>query len=243
MPAAIIATGGNMLGLLLESRAKRQRRAGGASLSVAIHTAIIGAIITGTATGKPAPKHLDPVVHLVVAPAGRTPTPVSHQTSSASLAQSLRTIAAPIIVVPPTDIPVGIPEIDLTRGTAPDSITIAGAPKSGSGTGIARSLDLGTNDGPMDVRELLMRIVASRKPKYPESLRQAGIDGHVLVRFVVDTNGAVDMSSVKFLESTHDLFTRSVRDVLPSFRFKPAEVGGKRVTSLADMPFEFSISK
>ena len=71
----------------------------------------------------------------------------------------------------------------------------------------------------------------------------AGIDGRVLVRFTVDTTGAVDMNSVMILSSTHDLFTRSVRDVLPSFRFKPAELHGKRVPSLAEMPFEFSISK
>ena len=66
-----------------------------------------------------------------------------------------------------------------------------------------------------------MRIVTSAKPRYPESLRQAGIDGRVLVRFTVDTLGRVDMSSVQILESTHDLFTRAVRDALAGFRFKP----------------------
>ena len=88
-----------------------------------------------------------------------------------------------------------------------------------------------------------MRIVSSAKPRYPESLRQAGISGRVVIRFVVDTLGSIDMTSVQVLESTHDGFARAVRDVLPRFRFKPSEVGGRRVRSLAEMPFEFTVSR
>ena len=73
-----------------------------------------------------------------------------------------------------------------------------------------------------------MRIVSSSKPRYPEQLRQAGVDGRVLVRFTVDTTGRVDPSSVKILTSTHDLFSRAVRESLAGFRFKPAEVNGRR---------------
>ena len=45
------------------------------------------------------------------------------------------------------------------------------------------------------------------------------------------------------MSSTHDLFTRTVRAALPAFRFKPAELGGHRVRALAEMPFEFQITK
>jgi protein TonB len=65
----------------------------------------------------------------------------------------------------------------------------------------------------------------------------------VLIRFVVDTLGRIDVSTIQVLSSTHDQFTRAVRDVLPAFRFKPAEVGGHRVRSLAEMPFEFTVAK
>jgi hypothetical protein len=51
------------------------------------------------------------------------------------------------------------------------------------------------------------------------------------------------MNSVQVLESTHDLFTRSVRDALGGFRFKPAEVRGRHVRAMAEMPFEFQIRK
>jgi TonB family protein len=65
----------------------------------------------------------------------------------------------------------------------------------------------------------------------------------VLVRFVVDTVGRIDMTSVQVLQSTHDLFTRAVRDALESFRFRPAEARGHRVRAMAEMPFEFQIRK
>jgi TonB family protein len=36
-----------------------------------------------------------------------------------------------------------------------------------------------------------MRIVTTAKPRYPERLREAGIEGTVVVRFTVDTTGRV----------------------------------------------------
>jgi periplasmic protein TonB len=233
-----------MTGLLLESRAKRQRRGGGATLSVAVHTAIIGAIMAGTATGHPTTKHADPPVQVALVTQPKATT-VRQTTSTASIAPRAP-IVAPTIVVPPAEIPVGIPVINIPAGASLDSIVIGNKPGKGDGrpNGL---LDLTADEVPHDAEwsgtELLMRIVSSKKPRYPESLRAAGIDGRVLVRFTVDTTGAVDMKSLTILSSTHDLFTRSVRDVLPSFRFKPAELRGKRVPSLAEMPFEFSISR
>ena len=91
--------------------------------------------------------------------------------------------------------------------------------------------------------ETLMRLTSVARPRYPEPLRNAGLAGRVLVRFVVDTAGHVDLSSAEVLQSTHELFTHAVRDVLPLLRFRPAEVSGRRVRSLAEMPFEFQITR
>jgi len=87
----------------------------------------------------------------------------------------------------------------------------------------------------------MMHIITSAKPRYPETLRQGGIGGRVLVQFSVDTTGRVDMASVRVLQSTHDLFTQAVRSALGAFRFRPAEVNGKRTAALAEMPFEFQV--
>ncbi len=80
-------------------------------------------------------------------------------------------------------------------------------------------------------------------PKYPDMLRTANVGGEVLVQFVVDTLGAADMSSFKVLKTSHDLFTASVRGALPTMHFFPAQVGGRKVKQLVQMPFQFSLSR
>jgi TonB family protein len=80
-------------------------------------------------------------------------------------------------------------------------------------------------------------------PQYPTLLRESNIDGAVLAQFVVDTLGRADMGTFKVLKSDHDLFTASVRGNLPDMKFNPAEVGGRKVKQLVQMPFQFSLSK
>jgi TonB family protein len=80
-------------------------------------------------------------------------------------------------------------------------------------------------------------------PRYPDLLRAAKIEGEVLAQFVVDTLGQPDMRSFKVLKSTHDLFTEAVRNSLPNMRFYPAEVGGRKVKQLLQMPFEFNLTR
>ena len=80
-------------------------------------------------------------------------------------------------------------------------------------------------------------------PRYPDELRAAGIEGKVLAQFVVDTLGHADMAEFKVLKSDHDLFTATVKNVLPMTRFYPAELSGHKVKQLVQMPFEFSLSR
>jgi TonB family protein len=72
-------------------------------------------------------------------------------------------------------------------------------------------------------------------------LRAAGVEGRVLIRFIVDSSGRVESTTI--LQSTHDLFSRAVRDVMPSLRLVPAEVNGHRVPMLAEMAFEFALDR
>jgi protein TonB len=135
--------------------------------------------------------------------------------------------------------------IEENRNVQLDAAPGGSASRAGAGPIGGFHLDLTAGDGGSEREwrgtDVFMRIITSSKPRYPESMRQAGFDGRVLVRFTVDTLGRVDMSTVQIVQSTHDLFSRAVRDALPGFRFKPAEVGGVRVRALAEMPFEFSL--
>jgi protein TonB len=234
-----------MLGVLLESRGKRQRRAGGAALSVAAHVAIIAAAAVGTVQGKTTPleKPKAVVVHLAPPPVPRDLRESRPRTPSPTIPSLPSTIAIRHVDAP-TFVPKGLPAIDMTSSIGGDSIVVGGS--ASAGTSSLGSLYGGESPGESrdwDVRELLMHVVTQGKPRYPESLRNAGVDGRVLVQFSVDTTGRIDPESVKILESTHDLFSRAVRDALGGFRFRPAEVGGRRVAALAQMPFEFHVNR
>lgn len=81
----------------------------------------------------------------------------------------------------------------------------------------------------------------SPAPKYPEILRQAGVEGEVLVSFVVDETGAADPATFKVIRSTHELFGTAVKAALPSMRFVPAQIGGKNVKQFVQQPFTFTL--
>jgi protein TonB len=90
------------------------------------------------------------------------------------------------------------------------------------------------------VERQALPLAGNPAPVYPPMLRSANVEGEVLAQFVVDTTGAVDMTTFRILKSTHDLFTSAVKALLPNLRFSPAEVGGRRVRQLVQMPFQFN---
>ena len=233
-----------MLGVLLESRARRQRRAGGAALSVATHLAIIAFITMTTVRIAPArPNHERPTTVYFTPPKTVQP-PVAHVVSAdqRSVGPVFNTPIVHSIDIPLT-IPTSLPPVDYRNVTTSDDIVIGGG--NSRGTAGPHSILEGERPASTDWRgtELLMRIVTTGKPRYPEHLREAGIEGTVVLRFTVDTTGRIDVKSAQILSSTHPLFSRAVLDALDGFRFKPAEVGSRHVAALAEMPFEFRITK
>jgi TonB family protein len=84
-------------------------------------------------------------------------------------------------------------------------------------------------------------VTGSRTPKYPEILRQAGVEGEVLVSFDVDEAGQPDVATLKVIRSTHELFAIAVREALPGMRFRPAQHDGRRVRLTVQEPFLFTL--
>jgi len=79
------------------------------------------------------------------------------------------------------------------------------------------------------------------KPRYPESLRAAGVEGDVNVQFVVDTTGRVDEPSIKFSSHIHELFMDAIRVSLRKARFFPARLAGTVVPQLVQQEFRFEL--
>ena len=124
----------SMFGTLLESRARRRRRPGGAAVSVAVHMAIIGAITAGTVHGKAVSKEKPgPVLLRFKNPPPPPPRPVDH-------APIRDLMPGPVIagsirihrIDPPQTILDHLPSIDSSFGRGIDSIVI-GHGQSGAG--------------------------------------------------------------------------------------------------------------
>ena len=80
-------------------------------------------------------------------------------------------------------------------------------------------------------------------PRYPDQLRASNTEGSVLTQFVVDTSGQPIPSTLRVLTRTDDRFVPAVREAIPNLRFAPAEVGGRKMKQLVQMPFTFSVTK
>jgi len=78
-------------------------------------------------------------------------------------------------------------------------------------------------------------------PAHPDILRQAGIEGRVLVTFVVDTTGAVDTTTVRVLSSSHRLFERPTRAAIAGCRFSPGRVAGRAVRVRMQQAVNFTL--
>jgi len=85
------------------------------------------------------------------------------------------------------------------------------------------------------------RAENSAAPAYPLELMTKGVQGSVLVRYVVDTTGFADPASLEILNATHAAFAQSVKDALPYMRFHPARIGGRKVRQMVEQPFIFRI--
>lgn len=86
-----------------------------------------------------------------------------------------------------------------------------------------------------DLPRLMQRL-------YPSALRDARIGGRVVVQFVVDTNGRVDMGTLKITSATHDGFVEPTKQALREFRFEPARVGDRTVRMLTQMPIDWEVA-
>ncbi len=79
-------------------------------------------------------------------------------------------------------------------------------------------------------------------PRYPATLRQAGVEGTVMIEFVITPKGTVDSSSVAVVQSTNRAFEGPAKDVISRSIYSPGEVNGAPVSTLVSQQIGFSIA-
>ena len=227
-----------MLATLLESKAKKERAQAGVAFSVAAHSVLIGAALYATAQARPetskSTEMLRPVYFPPAMQATHSQTPATHGSR------------APVFrfVVPTIDISVPTVEIPATLSRPGDFHAggVYGPAVDGPPNGNAERGD-NTPFLAAQVEKQVSLTLGSKPPRYPETLRAAGIEGRVVAAFVVSDLGLVEDGSIKILSSDNSLFDEAVRSALGRMRFVPAEIGGKKVRQLVQMPFLFTLSR
>jgi periplasmic protein TonB len=232
-----------MFNNLIESKRKTQRLGGGTLMSFIVHGTLIPLAVIATARAaqnmeKPKQEKVDFVQVKKEEVKPKEPEPPPVQQAAPPPPKGFQVLTAPI------DIPNVLPDIDLTRKVTDEA--------DFSGKGVAGGIAKGDkkeerkDDQPyfeFQVEKPVVPAPGSTQPRYPDILRQAGVEGEVLAQFVVDTSGKAEAGSFKVLKTSHELFASAVKSALPGMRFIPAEVGGKKVKQLVQQPFTFAITK
>jgi periplasmic protein TonB len=236
-------SGATMFSTLLESRARPTRRPAATIVSVTAHVGVFATLVAITAGATPRPEEpVEQHVEFVAPPAPpetpRAVPPPPTQSVAVAVPKGFQVLTAPI------EIPTEIPPIDLSRGlTREEDFSGRGLPGGRSdGTG---TTPVPTTDVPFDAMRVEKAVVAlpGAVPSYPDMLRSAGVEGQVMIQFIVDTTGRAEPGSITVLSSTHELFAQSVKNAIPRMRFMPAEIGGRRVRQLVQQPFGFSLHR
>lgn len=99
--------------------------------------------------------------------------------------------------------------------------------------------------GVLEVRYVEELPVLVRHPalRYPELLRQAGVEADLLVEAVIDTVGAVERGSLRLLRRGHALFEAEALALVAGSRYRPARANGRAVRVRVQVPVRFALRR
>ncbi len=229
-----------MLAILIPSDAAGPPRTWAARVaSTAVHGAVIA--LAAAATQAPPPDggpdlHAIPVIYSIPGS-----VPARPMTASLPGLPQLPGLRLPTVF----DIPSSIPLPQLAQPgavAAPWTDPWTGAPglPGDSGTGAPGAIGL-----PLDARtvEEPPALLTHPAPRYPEVLRQAGIEGTVLVEAVLDTLGRVEPASLRIARGAHALFEAEATAVVRASHYRPGRMGTRAVRVRILVPVGFTLRR
>ena len=226
---------------LIESCPEQRPSAGwtGRIVSLAVHSFVISAALAFTKEVATHPEPIQPDTTMVwtIEPPP-APVPGAPPTGSPAPATGpvLFPMVAPVAIAPDLPPPgTAIPGVAPFTDPGPittvsPGTTIPGAPVT----------------APRDVHFVDERpeLISHPEIRYPEALRQAGIEGRVMVETVLDTLGRVEIGSTRLAGNTaHALFEVEALRVVIGSRYKPARVDGRAVRVRVQVPVNFAIGR
>jgi len=201
--------------------------------SLAIHSAMIAGVVYVTLHAAPSDSRvrMDTTVVLL--------TPETQQKSAdptpVQLVDALRGFQTVIV---PAQIPTNIPPVDLQQRFDPKDYSGSGI-EGGRANGIVASGSEVYAEALVEERPALL---SAPPPEYPPLLKQAGIQGRVILRAVIDTTGRVEPASVKIMKSPNPAFDQPTKDWVLKALFRPARLHGRGVRVFINLPVDYSLT-
>ena len=150
-------------------------------------------------------------------------------------------IAPPSLMDTPTIVPVDAFQQTLTPPPPPGMTPSKGAitipvnkPGANFGKGISNLFNVGDLD-----QQPVARV--RQAPTYPYDMRRAGINGTVVVEFIINTDGDVIQSQI--VRSSHREFEMPALQAVQKWKFKPGRKGGRVVNVRASQLLEFNATE
>ncbi len=111
------------------------------------------------------------------------------------------------------------------------------APQPTGGTRLGPPVGATVRAGNLDA---MPKATVRETPVYPAEMAKAGIEGSVLVSFVIDTNGKVQQARVA--ESTRHEFEASAIAAVSKWQFDPGRKGGRIVNTQLSQLIEYKLA-
>lgn len=94
-----------------------------------------------------------------------------------------------------------------------------------------------------EVRPELRRNGLSRilERHYPPVLRDARVNGRVVIELVVDEEGVPVEGSARVIEASHPAFGEAALRAVDRFRFSPARIGSKPIPVVVTIPIQWTV--
>jgi protein TonB len=233
-----------MFNNLIESKRKSEKTLGGTLVSIGLHALLItlAVYVTAHAGQKVVEKSRQEDVVFAKAPPPPPPPPDQPKPPPDVVVappppKGFQVLQAPI------NIPDKIPDIDLSKAVTDEKDFSGKGVAGGKANGVVGGTPT-NSDQPyfeFQVEKPALAREGNPNPKYPSMLESSRVEGDVLAQFVVDTSGRAEMSTFKILQASNELFGASLKSVLPSWRFYPAEAGGHKVKQIVQLPIKFNV--
>lgn len=256
-----------MFNKLVASDAKRARRGlfgmGSMTVSLIVHGLILVGAVFATVAGPAAAKKAEEEVSFIEIEEKEPEPPKAEEPPPPPPPEAPPEAPPPPKgfqeLIPPSEPPPVIPDVDVSQ-PAVSAEDFTGLGQAG---GTSKGVEGGTPQNVAEAapaRDSVFEVAAldyDSRPElsnrnqvggilsrfYPRMLQDAGIEGQVLVQFVITSDGKVDPNTVKIINTSHEQFGAATKSAVERFRFRPGKYQGKPVPVLIQIPITWKVDR